>query len=334
MVVFSFSWYQRRWTQRFHKSPATCLLLMLVVCWHVPCGKCCGKAGQQSGVLKQPPFEQLHGALNAGFRPQLHSGLHPHFQILHAALGKTFYIWLPVEKRILIFAEVRGPSFQQKGVPLIHPSLCACLLTPLWGLPFFHALRQWRTVPWGISFVRVWTTFCSWPSAHPILSDEVKSTASLSDEASRKPTVGTGIRSPVTFAEYSLSALSSSVSFSGARLCFPASKCACKAEDRWKDLTRYSWGQQNKPLAKVIYLFVSLVILLLNIFRVLLGLFCTVRGLVRCWGFFLVYCVTDGSRAIFGMGRTRLMPRRCKQYAYSCSAGTDVFLLELTRTAS
>ena len=50
--------------------------------------------------------------------------------------------------------------------------------------------------------------------------------------------------------------------------------------------------------------------------------------------FFLVYYVTDGSRAIFGMGRTRLIPCRCKQYAYSCSAGTDNFLLELTRTAS
>ena len=91
----------------------------------------------------------------------------------------------------------------------------------------------------------------------------------------------------------------------------------------------------NRWLKLFIYLFVSLIILLLNIFRVLLDLFCTVRGLARPRVFFVcVYCVTDGSRAIFGMGRTRLMPRRCKQYAYSCSAGTDNFLLELTRTAS
>ena len=181
----------------------------------------------------------------------------------------------------------------KKACPWFTPH-SAHVFWHLWGLSFFHALLQWWTVLWGISFVCVWTAFCSWPSAHPILSGEVKPTASLSDEASRKPTVGTGIRSPVTFAAYSLLALSSRVSFSGARLCFPASKCACKAEDRWKDLTRYSSGQQNKLLAKVIYLFiylfVYLIILLLTIFWVLLDLFCTVHGLVRGWGFFF-WCI-------------------------------------------
>ena len=124
--------------------------------------------------------------------------------------------------------------------------------------------------------------------------------------------------------------------FPVARLCLPASKCVCKAEDRWKDLTRYSSGQQNKPLAKVIYL--SICFFNYFTFKYFSSaswfvLYCSRPG-SRLRVFFLVYCVTDGSRAIFGMGRTRLMPRRCKQYAYSCSAGTDNFLLELTRTAS